>query len=158
VGVGAALSAPEGLRLVDRTDDPARYFALLPADWQEGIVPHWAAYRGAARVYTLEAGATLLGGGIVFDRMAPDTLAYEETARVWFERGYRYVGFLWIDETQRGRGLGSRWLELLRERFPGQGFWLSVEDEGLVPFYEHNGFRRAGAVRGDDGEEWILST
>ena len=147
------------VRFVDRTDDAGRFFATLPPDWQGDIVPRWPSYRGAARVFTFEgADDEVLGGGIVFDRVSPDTEAYRGVAEAWFAQGHRYVGFLWIAEHQRGRSLGSRWLAALRTLFPEQPFWLSVEDEGLVPFYERNGFRRAGTVQGPGGPEWILAS
>lgn len=150
------MSAGAAVRLEERTDAPEPFFALLPEDWQEGIVPHWDAYRGDAQLFTLEADDELLGGGILFRRISPDTETYGNVARVRFERGYLYLGFIWIAQQHRNRGLASRWLAMLRERFPGQPFWLSVEDPGLIAFYERNGFLLECSVQGEDGEEWIL--
>ena len=69
-----------------------------------------------------------------------------------------YIGFLWVAEAHRGKQLGSLWLRKLRERLPGQKFWLSIADYGLLPFYERNGFRLVKEVELETGMEWILRT
>lgn len=141
----------------ETTRTPERFFSLLPADWREAIAPHWPGYADTARIFTLEKDGELLGGGILFSTPAPDLLAYGEEARRWFDAGYLYIGFLWIAEAHRGRQLGSLWLQKLRERFPGQQFWLSVDDFSLRAFYERNGFRMIKKIELSSGPEWALA-
>lgn len=139
------------------TDAPDRFFSILPEDWRESLVPFWPAYQDSARIFILELGADVLGGGIVFSSVSPDTEVYRAEAQSWFDRGYLYIGFLWIDEQYRGHGLGSLWLMKLREQFPHQKWWLSIEDFALAAFYERVGFRVVKKVEGTYGEEWILA-
>ena len=138
------------------TPTPERFFSLLPPDWREGIAPYWPDYAPTARIFTLEAEDEVRGGGILFSTPAPDILAYGAEAEYWFAQGYLYIGFLWLAEAHRGRQLGSLWLQKLRERFPGQPFWLSIDDYELLPFYERNGFRLVKKVELASGEEWVL--
>ena len=143
-------------QLTETTSTPERFFALLPSGWREGIAPYWPKYAPTARIFTLESGSETLGGGILFSTPAPDILAYGAEAEYWFAQGYLYIGFLWLAEAHRGRQLGSLWLQKLRERFPGQPFWLSIDDYELLPFYERNGFRLVKKVELASGEEWVL--
>jgi diamine N-acetyltransferase len=140
----------------DTTAQPERFFDILPADWQEEIVPFWPAYRQTARIYTLETEPEILGGGIVFASVSPDTKWYEQEAQSWFDKKYLYIGFLWIAEKHRGKSLGSKWLSELRKLFPRQKFWLSIEEAGLMDFYKKNGFRIVKRIHRDEGEEWIM--
>ena len=138
------------------TAQPERFFNILPEDWQEGIVPFWPEYQHTARIYTLETPSEVLGGGIVFASVSPDTMLYKKEAQSWFDRGFLYIGFLWITEKHRGKNLGSEWLQELNKLFPNQKLWLSIEEEGLLAFYEKNGFRLVKKINADAGEEWIL--
>ncbi len=140
----------------DTSLHPHRFFDLLPPDWQEGIVPFWPVYSQTSRIFTLETETTILGGGIVFASPAPDAVSYQEEAQSWFDQHYLYIGFLWFDEKFRGKNLGSRWLRELEKEYPGQNFWLAVEDEGLAAFYQKNGFRTVKTVEADGGTEWIM--
>jgi GNAT superfamily N-acetyltransferase len=139
------------------TDLPDVFFSILPEEWRESIEPFWPAYRDSARIFVLESGEEVLGGGIVFSSVSPDTEVYRAEAQSWFDRGHLYIGFLWIDEKYRGQGLGSRWLTKLKEQFPRQKWWLSIEDFGLAAFYERSGFRGVKKVEGTYGEEWIMA-
>ncbi len=142
----------------ETTSDPGQFFELLPADWQAGIVPYWPDYQETARIFILEKNQETVGGGIVFSTVSPDTMAYREEAQTWLDRGYLYIAFLFVPEKFRGQQLGTKWLQSLHRQFPGQPFWLSVEDKGLVYFYEKNGFTLVKQVEGEWGAEWILAT
>lgn len=141
----------------DCTAEPEQFFSILPPDWQEAIRPFWPGYGGSARIYILESPGETLGGGIVFSTVSPDTMFYQEEAQRWFSRGYLYIGFLWVAEQYRGRKLGGGWLEALFLHYPGQRFWLAIEDIQLLHFYERYGFRLVKEVSGEDGVEWILA-
>ena len=143
--------------LVDTTENPEMFFDLLPPDWREGIEPSWLEYRQSAHILALLAGEEVLGGGIVFATVSPDALSYRELAQSWFDRGFLYIGFLYFSEKHRGRGLGSRWITLLRQAFPGRKFWLTIDDRNLAPFYERNGFDLVRQIDGPYGDEWLLA-
>ncbi len=140
----------------DSTASPEQFFSILPPDWQDAIRPFWPGYEDTARIYILESDGEVLGGGIAFSAVSPDTMFYRDEAQRWFDEGYLYIGFLWVAEQHRGRQLGSMWLQELFLQFPGQRFWLAIEDYQLLPFYERNGFRLAKAVEGEWGPEWVL--
>lgn len=136
---------------------PEKFFSILPDDWQQSIIPFWPDYQDSARIFILSTPEEVLGGGIVFSSVSPDTLTYQKEAQAWFDRGYLYIGFLWISEKYRGKRLGSRWLELLRLQLPYQKFWLSIDEFQLAAFYEQNGFTVIRKIEGAYGEEWILA-
>lgn len=138
-------------------NDPDMFFEILPEDWQEGIVPHWGKYQETSKIFIVESDGEVLGGGIVFSMVSPDTLAYKEEAQRWFDKGYLYIGFLWISEKHRDKKLGTRWLQYLFELFPQQNFWLSIEEYDLVSFYKRNGFKVIKKIISAQSEEWILS-
>ena len=144
-------------RFTESTERPERFFAILPRDWRRVIAPCWEDYRGKAKIFILESAAEeVLGGGIVFSAVSPDARAYEAEAQHWFDLGYLYIGFLWVAEEHRGKRLGSKWLVELRKKYPGQKFWLAIDDYVLLAFYESNGFRLVGQVDAGAWEEWIL--
>lgn len=144
------------LHLIETTTQPARFFELLPEDWQDEIVPYWPNYQATARIFLLVKNGEIPGGGIVFSTVSPDTMAYRKTAQRWLDRGYLYIAFLYFDEKYRGQGLGSAWLQALEKHLPGRCFWLSIDEEGLRHFYEKNGYRVVEQVEGDYGMEWIM--
>lgn len=140
----------------DLSDSAELFFAMLPADWQAGIVPFWQDYQSSARVYTLRKDHRLAGGGLVFSKPSPDTLTYKNEAQNWFDKGYLYIGFLWIDQQFRNRQLGSYWLQQVFRQNPGQKFWLAIEDESLASFYSKNGFYLKKTIHLADSCEWIM--
>jgi len=97
----------------------------------------------------------IIAGGLVFSKCPPDMLFYEKEAKKWFDLNYLYLGFIFVEETQRNRHLGSLWLDKIKEKFPENGFWLSIEDENLHQFYDKNGFRKVATLSNDDSEESI---
>lgn len=140
----------------DTTARPERFFNILPEDWQESIVPFWPRCKDITRVFTLEANGGIAGGGLVFSDTSPDTVIYGAEARHWFCEGYLYIGFLWIAENYRGKQLGSEWLRQLYLHYPGQKFWLAIEEEEIGSFYKKNGFNLVKKININDREEWIM--
>lgn len=133
------------------------FLRILPEDWRESIVPHWKAYADNANIYTLSTAHTLIGGGIVFSKTTPDMMYAKTRADKWFENGYLYIAYLWIDEKYRGQQLGTLWLQKLIQQFPNQKFWLSIENTNLAAFYIKNGFRVADKLMNNTNEEWIMT-
>lgn len=152
-------------RFKETTDKPERFFDILPADWQESITPFWANYVSSARIFVLESATEplgehtqVVGGGIVFSSISPDCQPmYHAEAKQWFDEGYLYIGFLWIAEQHRDKQLGTKWLQSLYGRFPGKGFWLSIDDIKLASFYKRNGFALMKKVELDYYPEWVMA-
>ena len=144
------------MTLKETTSEPSLFFDLLPPDWQDEIVPYWPDYQATSQIFILLNEDEKLGGGIVFSNGSPDTVAYQKEAQKWFDKGYLYIAFFFILEKYRGQHLGSEWLRQLFNRFPGQPFWLAIEDHELLGFYEKNGFEKVKEVDGQYGKEWIM--
>lgn len=145
-------------QFIECTEKPETFFSKLPEDWQEGIVPYWPEYQQTARIYILHAANEVLGGGIVFSSVSPDTqVVYKQEAQSWFDQGYLYIGFLWFAEEHRGKQLGSQWLKHLFARNSRQKFWLAIDDYKLSSFYQRNGFSLVERIELPEGDEWVLT-
>jgi diamine N-acetyltransferase len=142
--------------LKEVTEEPSLFFNILPHDWKEDIVPVWGEYHRKAHIYTIGQGDETWGGGIVFETTSPDMLYNRAAAESYFERGYLYLGFIWVKESMRGKQLGSHWLQLLFQKLPEQKYWLTIEDHGLAKFYEKNGFRLDQKLDNHGVEEWVM--
>ncbi len=145
-------------RFKETTDKPERFFDILPADWQESIVPYWTDYAHTARIFVMESATEVVGGGIVFSTVSPDCQpAFRKEAQEWFDAGYLYIGFLWISEVHRDKQLGTKWLQQLYNKLPDQNFWLSIDELRLSAFYNRNGFELIKKVELDYYPEWVMS-
>lgn len=132
------------------------FFDMLPIDWQENILPFWEELKLTTQVYVLIEEDIILAGGLVFSKCPPDMTYYKKKADEWFEKGYLYLGFIFVDETKRNRNLGSLWLDNVKKEYPKNGFWLAIEDENLHKFYVRNGFEKVETVKnGELNEESI---
>lgn len=152
----ALVKTHRDLSLVERTEEPLPYFEILPADWREEIEPHWKALKEYTRIFTLEGNGMVYGGGLLFNQVSPDTEAYRGEAQLWFDKGYWYIGFLFVPEEFRNLKLGSLWLARILGYFPQQKFWLTVEEENLIKFYEKNGFKLEKSIELPGIKEWLL--
>lgn len=132
------------------------FFNLLPLDWQETIVPFWNQYSDSSRIYVLLKKGKIIGGGIVFTKASPDMIANVNIADKYYKLGYHYLGYIWISEAQRGKGLGQYWLERLFQENPNQSYWLSIEDLNLEAFYQKSGFYLNETIKNQECKEWIL--
>ncbi len=133
------------------------FFNLLPADWHNSIVPFWKDYKLNSSIYTIHQNNQLIAGGIVFNTCSPDMLYNQIEANNWLEKGYLYIGFIWVKEEYRGQKIGSKWLHFLFNKYPNQKFWLTVEEENLIEFYTKNGFKLIKTLKNGSDDEWLLS-
>jgi GNAT superfamily N-acetyltransferase len=65
--------------------------------------------------------------------------------------GWLYVSILWIDESLRGRGLGSRLLLTAEQEAARQGcrhVYLETIDFQALPFYQKHGYTIFGVLEG----------
>ena len=123
------------------------FFETLPNDWQETIIPFWEELKQTTQVYVLVEDHVIVAGGLIFSKCPPDMMYYENEAKKWFQKGYLYLGFIYVDETKRNRNLGSLWLDNVKKEYPKNGFWLAIEDENLDKFYVRNGFKKVATVK-----------
>lgn len=136
--------------------DPQLFFKLLPKSWQKAIVPYWETYTGKAVIYVLEEHGTVVAGGVLFKDLFKDVKAFQEEAKHWFDKGYFYIGYIWVVKSKRGQNLGSKWLIGLLKEHPNQKFWLTIEEENLKNFYLKNGFRLIKKLQKGSTTEWLL--
>ncbi|MBP0904396.1 GNAT family N-acetyltransferase [Mariniflexile gromovii] len=131
------------------------FFKILPKDWQESIMPFWGTYKTTTKCYVLLENNQIMAGGLVFSTCPPDMLYAEEEANSWLQKGYLYLGFIYVLEEKRGRNLGSLWLNELKTMHPKQNFWLTIEDLNLNAFYVKNGFNYIKSLYHDGVEEGL---
>ena len=132
------------------------FFRILPKDWQEGIVPFWENYIETTKCFLLVDNNKIIAGGLVFSTCPPDMLYAKEEAEIWINKGYLYVGFIFVIEEKRKQNLGSIWLDNLKKIYPNQKFWLTIEDLKLDTFYVKNGFKRIKTLNNNGLEEVLF--
>ncbi|MGE0560742.1 MAG: GNAT family N-acetyltransferase [Flavobacteriales bacterium] len=133
------------------------FFKLLPEEWKESIVPFWEYYRDSSVIYALYQENQLIAGGIIFNKCSPDMMYNEIEAKKWFNKGYLYLGFIWVVEEFRDNKIGSKWLQSLKDKFPTQKFWLTIDEENLALFYIKNGFKLITTLKNEHDTEWLLT-
>lgn len=133
----------------------SQFFNMLPQDWQQSILPFWEEYKNTTKCYVLLENDEPIVGGLVFSECPPDMLYAKDEANSWFNNGYLYLGFIYVLEEKRGHNLGSIWLSHLKNKFPKQKYWLTIEDLGLHGFYIKNGFVKVKALN-NNGQEEVL--
>lgn len=123
------------LEVTDELDEATRRAMLA------GLLAHNRPYLGESAFRRLavvaRAGGRLLGG------VAGET-----------NRGFLYVDLLWVDEAERGRGLGSRLLAAAEALALARGChaaWLDTYDFQARPFYERHGYAAFGTLDGFPG-------
>lgn len=132
-----------------------QFFNIIPMDWQDSILPFWNTYKHTTKCYVLQENDKIMAGGLVFSECPPDMLYAKEEANTWLRKGYLYLGFIYVLEEKRGQNLGSIWLSNLKNKFPKQKYWLTIEDFGLHDFYTKNGFTKVKSLFNDKQEEII---
>ncbi|MDL5512660.1 GNAT family N-acetyltransferase [Arenibacter sp. M-2] len=139
-------------------NDGQIFFEILPEDWRDVIEPIWDDYKEKASIYVFENAMGIIAGGIVFRTAPPNMTDFEiEEWEKYVISNFHYIGFLFVDPKYRGQSLGSKWLTALKEQFPNQSYWLTVEEEGLRSFYVRNGFKCNSISRDEDNPEWIFT-
>ena len=141
----------------DYTIKAEHFFAILPNNWKEDIVPVWESYKNNTHVYVLLENKTIIGGGMVFSTLSPDLKAVPEIAQKYYQKDLLYLAFIWVNETHRGKGVGTLWLNSLLTQNPTQGFWLTIEDLKLKDFYENLGFKLGESYLNNGCEEWVMT-
>ncbi|MBO3098132.1 GNAT family N-acetyltransferase [Gelidibacter pelagius] len=148
----------EGFKFRELKNDPQQFFQILPEDWQDEIVPFWDTYKTDSKIYIIEDDTGIVGGGIVFYKSPPNFEYFETDAKAWFDKGYGYLGFIWISEPYRNKSLGSFWLNQLKSENPQQRYFLLTEEEHLHHFYLKNGFVCSRSLHNEDHLEWLYHT
>ena len=97
----------------------------------------------------------VIGGGLVFSKSPPDMWYAIDEANKWFDKGYLYIGFIFVLEEKRHQNLGSVWLNQLKAKFPNQKYWLTIEDLKLDSFYVKNDFKKVKSLFNENQEEWL---
>ncbi|MFH4963960.1 GNAT family N-acetyltransferase [Gaetbulibacter sp. M235] len=131
------------------------FFKILPFDWQESILPHWETIKETTKGYLLVENQEIIAGGLVFYKCPPDMLYAVDEANKWIKKGYLYLGFIYVIEERRHQNLGSVWLSNLKQMFPNQKYWLTIEDLKLDTFYKKNEFKKIKTLFNVDQEEWL---
>lgn len=140
----------------DYTTKAEHFFAILPTDWQEDILPVWKNYKNNTKIFVLEENNIVIGGGMVFSTLSPDLQTVPKIAQKHYKNGGLYLAFIWIAETHRGKGFGTLWLNELIKLTPTQNYWLTIDDLKLKAFYENVGFKLGESYLNNGIEEWVL--
>lgn len=135
---------------------PLEFFRILPPDWQGNIVPFWSSFKDSSTIYVLKEHSKIVAGGILFSKLPPNPTLLDRSYAPLLEKGYLYIGFLYVLPEMRLHHLGSEWLTRLKNKNPKQGFWLSIEEDSLKEFYQKNGFSIAGESHSEP-REWVLT-
>ena len=134
------------------------FFPILSTEWKKLITPVWNNHAINSKIIGLFLDDTLIGGGILFNKTPPYATCFEKDHDFLFERGYIYLGYVWIQEQHRNKGYASSFLTLLKKANPHLKIWLTIEEENLRYFYEQNGFKLfAESKEIDITKEWILT-
>jgi GNAT superfamily N-acetyltransferase len=141
--------------LIELKSNQHLFFNILPEDWQVNIMPYWNDYISNAKIYVFLEDDKVIAGGIVFSTIPPDLKSHNTELQTWFDKGYLYIGFLWVAEHKRNQKLGSLWIEKIKDLMPKQKFWLVIEEEDLGKFYEKHHFVKAQTLQTPNGQEWL---
>lgn len=132
-----------------------QFFKIIPKDWNEYILAFWNDFKSTTECYVLVENKEVIAGGLVFSKCPPDMWYAINEANKWFEKGYLYLGFIFVLEEKRHQNLGSVWLNYLKTKFPNQKYWLTIEDLRLDRFYVKNDFKKVKSLFNQDQEEWL---
>ncbi|KGK29331.1 GNAT family N-acetyltransferase [Cellulophaga baltica 4] len=137
---------------------PGAFIDMLPLDWQDALKVVWSKLSGTSEIVVLKEEGAILAGGIIFKEMTADMQLFKEVAEELLASNSYYIGYLWVIEARRGENLGSLWLQKIRQEYPSNSFWLTIEEEGLKQFYEKNGFHLFLEKESNGEKEWLLKS
>ena len=137
---------------------PGTFIDMLPLDWQDALKVVWSKLSGTSEIVVLKEEGAILAGGIIFKEMTVDMQLFKEVAEELLASNSYYIGYLWVIEARRGENLGSLWLQNIRQEYPSNSFWLTIEEEGLKQFYEKNGFHLFLEKESNGEKEWLLKS
>ena len=146
------------MELINLGLEGGSFFKILPEDWKDVIESVWDDYKKNANIYVFKNALDITAGGIVFRTAPPNMTDFEIGEwQKYVTANFHYIGFLFVDPKYRGKSLGSEWLTALKDQFPDQSYWLTIEEEGLRSFYEKNGFKCVSQSMDNDNPEWIFT-
>ncbi|UZR96374.1 GNAT family N-acetyltransferase [Chondrinema litorale] len=139
---------------------PKLFFDILPDEWSIDIAPVWSHYEKNSSIYVVKYNEKIIGGGILFSTLSPDTKYYDAPAlsklKTWFDDGYGYIAYFYISDQYRGKGIGIKWLNELIALNASKGLFLTIEDDSLIGFYKKAGFNLQDEINFEDNTEWLL--
>lgn len=137
--------------------DVSGFIPLLPDEWKEEFLILWPEYIESGQLYGYYEDNHLKAAGVVFSKASTDLITYQKIAETLFLEGYLYLGFICVEKNEKGKGLGSKWIKHLIQNFPNNSFWLAVEQDKLVSFYQKNGFSVYCEIETESGTEWVMT-
>ncbi|WP_318309258.1 GNAT family N-acetyltransferase [Flagellimonas crocea] len=145
-----------GRRFLKWEKPPDQFLAAMPEEWQWDFYIYLENTVDHMELFAITEQDHILGGGMVFKGLPPEMKIFEKEVETFVERGYLYIGFLFVVPKYRGQHIGSTWLESMKALYSDKGFWLTVEEPSLIEFYEKNGFKWTGTlVQGKRSEELL---
>ncbi|ADV47895.1 GCN5-related N-acetyltransferase [Cellulophaga algicola DSM 14237] len=146
------------LEFLKHTGNPDDFFKILPVDWQEALQLVWEKGSATSEIFVLKEENKVIAGGILFKDITADMQFFKEEAQLLLASKSYYIGYLWVLEARRGEDLGSLWLKSLKQYYPDNYFWLTIEEEGLIRFYEKNNFKLSFEKECNSEKEWLLKS
>ncbi|WP_318342902.1 GNAT family N-acetyltransferase [Flagellimonas baculiformis] len=129
----------------------------MPEEWRLDFFLYMESSMDRMELYAIMEQGHILGGGMLFKGLPPEMGIFEKEVEPFVENGHLYIGFLFVVPAYRGQNLGSTWLECIKTLHGDKGFWLTVEEPGLIAFYEKNGFKwTATLIQGQICEELLI--
>jgi GNAT superfamily N-acetyltransferase len=156
--MGSAVGSGQHQKQFLKWEGPLDSFtAAMPDDWPPYFQQCIAESRDAMELFVITEKDRIVAGGMVFEGLPADMQVFDDDVRLYIEKGYLYIGYLFVDQAHRGKQLGSLWLTCIKGLYGGKGFWLTVEEPGLREFYEKNGFTWVKSLEKEgDSEELLL--
>ncbi|WP_158974158.1 GNAT family N-acetyltransferase [Cellulophaga sp. L1A9] len=146
------------VKFLKHTGNPKLFFEMLPEDWQEALGLVWLEVSATSELFVIQEANKIIAGGIIFKEMTADMQLFKEEARQLLASESYYIGYLWVLKTRRGEDLGSLWLRSLKQYYPHNSFWLTIEEEGLKLFYKKNDFSLFSEKVSGNEKEWLFKS
>lgn len=144
------------LQLLSFAHPPREWVAELPKDWQKALTEMYQNQAQDLECLILAEGGHWRAAGIICRMLPWDMETYRKQLGKYMSSGHLYIGFLWTFLGARQQGWGSQWLQKVKQYYPSQGLWLTVEEATLIPFYERNGFHEEQCLGQGTAKEWVL--